>query len=50
MLQDAPDAWTHRVLGGGADGGIDFALRWVDLPTAGDLDAHFRAYLDRVSP
>ena len=48
VLQRTPDAWTHRVQGGGVDGGIDFDLRWADLPGAGDLDDHFRAYLDRV--
>ena len=50
VLQPTPDAWTHRVQGGGVDGGIDFELRWADLPGAGDLDDHFRAYLDRVVP
>lgn len=49
-LEPTPDAWTHRVGGGGLDGGIDFELRWADLPEAGDLDDHFRAYLDLVVP
>ena len=50
VLQPTPDAWTHRVQGGGVDGGIDFDLRWVDLPEAEGLDEHFRAYLDCVVP
>lgn len=46
VLQDTPDAWTHLVHDEGAEGGVEFDLRWVDLPEAGDLDIHFRAYLE----
>ncbi|MGV3618399.1 MAG: NUDIX hydrolase [Fimbriimonas sp.] len=48
VIERTEDAWTYRVQGEGVDGGIDFFLRWVDLPEAGDLDLHFRAYLERV--
>lgn len=48
VTEATADAWIHRVYGEGVDGGMDFHLRWVDLPGAGDLDPHFRSYLDLV--
>ena len=52
VLEATSDAWTHRVYGEGADGGMEFDLRWVDLPEAPGLAPHFRAYIElvRVSP
>lgn len=48
VRQQTADAWTHQVSGAGTDEGVEFALRWVDLPDAGDLDPHFRAHLELV--
>ena len=40
------DEWVHRVYGDGVDSGMEFRLRWVDLPHAEDLAPHFRAYME----
>jgi 8-oxo-dGTP pyrophosphatase MutT (NUDIX family) len=43
------DHWMHLVLNEGYDGGVEFPLRWVDLPAAEGLHEHFRANLDLVT-
>lgn len=48
VTQTTEASWIHKVGGAGSDEGIEFKLMWVDLPGAGDLAPHFRAYLDRV--
>jgi 8-oxo-dGTP pyrophosphatase MutT (NUDIX family) len=42
--------WTHRVAGGGEDGGLRFACRFVPLPLTGGLDDHQDEFLDRLRP
>ena len=50
VLQETSDEWVHADEAEGVDQGVEFRLRWVDLPAAGGLDEHFRAYIERVRP
>ncbi len=45
---ETEDEWVHRVYGEGIDSGLEFRLRWVDLPHAEDLASHFRAYMEML--
>ena len=48
VVEATAGRWTHHDEAEGVDHGVAFLLRWVDLPGAGDLDPHFRAYVERV--
>ncbi|MER5556471.1 NUDIX domain-containing protein [Streptomyces sp. NPDC002793] len=45
---DTPDAWHHRVKGGGADAGLVFACRFVPLPLGQPLADGQDEWLGRI--
>ncbi|WP_197538394.1 NUDIX hydrolase [Nocardia cyriacigeorgica] len=46
---DTPDTWTHRVDGEGADHGLVFTCRFVQLPLKSPLADHQDRWLSRIS-
>ncbi|MFT2016883.1 NUDIX hydrolase [Streptomyces sp. 796.1] len=46
----APDAWTHRVRGGGGDAGLVFACRFQPLPLTHPLADDQDAWLGHIDP
>ncbi|WP_119291273.1 NUDIX domain-containing protein [Streptomyces sp. YIM 130001] len=47
---DTPDAWRHRVAGGGEDEGMQFDCRFVPLPLDAPLADDQDIWLARIDP
>ncbi|WP_394437602.1 NUDIX hydrolase [Streptomyces sp. SGAir0957] len=47
---DTPDAWEHKVHGGGEDAGLTFACRFLSLPLERPLADDQDAWIGRIDP